>query len=56
MIEPDDTIRFKKEDVPEIPELPKEPEQEEKSLLQRKLESIKWLEEHCQWQPFGDVW
>lgn len=56
MIVPDDysTIRFNADDVPDLPELPRPAAIDKK--VQQKLETIKLLEEHCKWQPFGDVW
>ena len=50
-------IRFTKDDVPELPEIPGFDLQPEREAEQRrKEETVRWLEEHCPWQPFGDVW
>lgn len=62
MIDPDHcTIRFTEADVPEgfdgIPtpdELTARREAEERQ--RRKDENLRWLEEHCDFEPFGDVW
>lgn len=58
MIDPDvpKTIRFHADDQPELPEISEqEIEAERESERRRKEETILWLEENCDWRPFGEV-
>ena len=50
-------IRFSRDDVPELPEIPGfDPQAEREADCRRKEETVRWLEQHCPWRPFGDVW
>lgn len=52
-----DSIHFSSADQPELPEIAQEDIDAKKEMeFKKKLETLKWLEEHCDWQPFGDVW
>ena len=56
MDEPE-TIRFRPEDQPELPEIDQQViNAEREDRERRKEERRRWLEEHCDWQPHGDVW
>ena len=47
MIEPDDTIRFSKDDVPDLPEIKKVRKRQRKKLE---------IPEPEDWRPFGAEW
>jgi len=50
------TIRFRPDDQPELPDiLQKDIEALHEEEQRRKEETIRWLEEHCNWRPIGDV-
>lgn len=59
MIDPDipSTIRFSPDDQPELSEIDQaiiKAEHEERE--RQKEETQRWLEEHLDWTPLGDVW
>ena len=59
MIDPDipKTIRFRDGDVPELPDTDSiDIEARHAEEQQRKQETLRWLTEHCDWQPFGGEW
>jgi len=50
-------IRFSVDDVPELAEIPDFTlDSWHEAERQRKEETVRRLEQHCSWQPFGDVW
>lgn len=52
MIDPDvpNTLRFSPDDQPELLEIDKAERERQKE------ENLRWLEEHLDWTPLGDVW
>lgn len=59
MIDPDipKTIRFRDGDVPVLPDVDSiDIEARHEEQQQRKKENLRWLTEHCGWQPFGGDW
>ena len=59
MIDPDvpSTIRFSPDDQPELPEIDQAAiEAEHLERERQKEENQRWLEEHFDWTPHGDVW
>ena len=40
----------------DIDNIDKQKDENESEKQQRKIDTLRWLEEHCDWQPFGDVW
>lgn len=59
MIDPGipDTIRFRTEDQPELSDvLQAEIEAERRREQERKAENLRWIEDHCDFEPHGDVW
>lgn len=50
-------VRFSVDDMPQLDEIPGfNLESCLAAERQRKEETVRWLEDHCPWQPIGDVW